>query len=205
MAILIGATDTSPTVLTQGLYWLKWCLAKAWILEQEINKVVPDGFDLSKLTTEMVEEIDYLSFYAKELLRVDCPAILNFFQVCQENVQIDGIEFLKDTLVIYNIGGLHYSKNQWITPEEFIPERFDPLSKFYLKPNGELWSKFAFLPFTFGPWACPGQFLALLQIKIYLIFLVKSKAWDWDIIDPDVWDAKLATFLPISSFKLKSQ
>ena len=39
---------------------------------------MPDGFDLNKLTTDQVEEIDYLNYFAKELLRIDLPVVVNF-------------------------------------------------------------------------------------------------------------------------------
>ena len=75
-----------------------------------------------------------------------------------------------------------------------MPERFDPFSKFYLKPNGEARSKFAHLPFGNGARACPGQFLAYLEMKIFLIFFVKHKAWNWDLIDDEYKDVTIPTF-----------
>lgn len=89
------------------------------------------------MTADVIEECEYLTYFTKELLRFDCPVVVNLFQICKENVVIDNIDFLKDTIIQYNISGLHYNKTQWINPEEFIPERFDPLSKFFLTPKGE--------------------------------------------------------------------
>jgi len=46
----------------------KWCPDKVKKLEEAINKVIPDDFDLQNLTSDQVEEIDYLQYFAKELL-----------------------------------------------------------------------------------------------------------------------------------------
>jgi len=79
MDFLIGASDTTPATLSQALLWLKWHPEKTWVLEQEINKIFPEGFDLSKITADKVEEIDYLMYYLKELLWIDCPVALTFY------------------------------------------------------------------------------------------------------------------------------
>jgi len=114
------------------------------------------------------------------------------------------VTLLKDTTILYNILGIHYNTNQWIEPYKFIPEWFDPASKYYLKPDGGIRSKFAYMPFSFGARACPGQFLALLHIKIFLIFFIKNKAYDWDVNHEELKDMKIATFGLTSEARLKS-
>ena len=49
---LVGSADTTPAALTQALLRLKWHPEKTRKLEEEINKVIPDSFDLNKLTME---------------------------------------------------------------------------------------------------------------------------------------------------------
>ena len=83
-----------------------------------------------------------------------------------------GITFLKGTVIRFNIFGLHFNENEWQNPDQFIPERFDPSSKYFLKPNGQPRSSFSFIPFGIGAWSCPGRFLAILTLKIYVIVMV---------------------------------
>ena len=68
---------------------------------------------------------------------------------------------------------------QWQMPEEFIPERFNPSSPFYKKPDGKPRSPFSFIPFSCGPRSCPGNIFAIQMIKIFLIVTVLN--WKWTI------------------------
>lgn len=51
---------------------------KWWILEEEIDKMFPGDSDLNTLTPEMIEELDYLSYFIKEVLWMDPPSAINF-------------------------------------------------------------------------------------------------------------------------------
>lgn len=97
MGFLIGATDTTPSALCQGLLRLKMD-PKVWkTLEKEINNVIPDAFDLNLLTFEMIDKCDELSYFCKEVLWIDAPAFVNFNQVAKETFEIDDIVILKGT------------------------------------------------------------------------------------------------------------
>jgi cytochrome P450 len=47
--------------------------------------------------------------------------------------------------------------DQWIEPEEFIPDRFDPESKYYLTPSGKKRHPMSFGPFLGGKRICLGK------------------------------------------------
>jgi len=136
MIFLLGATDTTPSSVTQGLLRLKIHPDKTKLLEKDILKNIPDDFDLSNLTIESVDKCEYLQYFCKELLWIDPPIVVSIVQVVKEKFQIDDMHLLKETDIRYNIVGSHYNTNQWIDPYEFIPERFDPSSKYYLRPDG---------------------------------------------------------------------
>jgi cytochrome P450 len=52
---------------------------------------------------------------------------------------------------------LHRRKDQWIEPEKYIPERFDPDSKYFLTPSGQKRHHMAFGPFLGGKRICLGK------------------------------------------------
>jgi len=99
---------------------------------------------------------------------------------CFEDLEIEGVKIKKGTDILYNIHGLHHNKNQWIDPEKFIPERFDPTSKYFKTPSGNPRSPASFIPFSIGPWNCPGGFISNLQIKIFIIVMVMKHRWTID-------------------------
>lgn len=84
----------------------------------------------------------------------------------------DGFVIPPGTIINYNQEGLHFNTDQWKEPESFIPERFDPESEWYSRPDCGKRSPLAFLPFSFGPRQCPGQSFALLELKVMEICVV---------------------------------
>lgn len=55
---------------------------------------------------------------------------------------------------------LHHNRKQWIEPHKFIPERFDPKSKYYLTPSGDKRLPYSFAPFLGGNRICVGKTFA---------------------------------------------
>ena len=76
------------------MYWLKEHPDKRQLLENEINKFIPNDFDYSTLTTEMIENMEYLGYFVKEVLWIDPPSTLNFNQMVYETLVIDDVELL---------------------------------------------------------------------------------------------------------------
>jgi cytochrome P450 len=52
---------------------------------------------------------------------------------------------------------LHRNPKDWVRPEEFIPERFDPKSEFFLRADGTKRHPMAFGPFLGGKRVCLGK------------------------------------------------
>jgi len=59
-----------------------------------------------------------------------------------------------------NINALHHNPNEWISPEKYIPERFDPDSEYYLTPSGKKRHPMSFGPFLGGKRICLGKTFA---------------------------------------------
>ena len=71
-----------------------------------------------------------------------------------------------------NIIGAHFNPQQWKEPHRFLPERFNPDSEYFLTPAGKKRHPFAFCPFSFGPRACVGQNMAMMELKVFVAFML---------------------------------
>jgi cytochrome P450 len=66
----------------------------------------------------------------------------------------------KDQAFYISIMDIHNDPDIWQQPDEFIPDRFNPDSKFYLQPNGQARDTLAFNPFFGGKRICLGKTFA---------------------------------------------
>jgi cytochrome P450 (family 4 subfamily F) len=62
----------------------------------------------------------------------------------------------KGLKIVVGIKALHNDPSVWRGPKSFIPERFDPNSEYYLKPDGTKRDPMSFLPFSAGARNCIG-------------------------------------------------
>lgn len=106
---LLGATDTTPSAILAIITLLHWKPEEFWKLKAEIDKVIPDDFDLTNLTNEVIESVDYLSYFIKEILRYDAPLSSNSNQVALEDIDLGDIVIKKGTDIWWNIFGAHYN------------------------------------------------------------------------------------------------
>lgn len=79
------------------------------------------------------------------------------------------------------MGPLCNDPNEWIQPEKFIPERFDPASAYYLTPAGNKRNPFSFSPFLGGMRICLGKTFIEEVSKVTLPNLMKH--FDFNLED----------------------
>ena len=85
---------------------------------------------------------------------------------------LDGCIIRNDHSFQINIYYLHYNPEEWQEPEKFIPERFDPESKFYLRPDGMKRHPFSYGPYLGGKRVCLGKDFAESLAKIMITMIV---------------------------------
>lgn len=109
-----------------------------------------------------------------------------------------------------NCAYAQYSPLIWHEPRSFIPERFDPESKYFSMPSTDGSKKMrhpkSFSPFTFGMRNCAGQTLAKLKAKVILSRIlqkidyeiddrfIKNTFIKFDMMSPEVLNGKILKF-----------
>jgi len=66
---------------------------------------------------------------------------------------------------------LHLDPEQWKEEERFVPDRFDPSSDWYKKPDGQKHNPLTFNPFLGGKRICPGKTFAEIVVRFTIPML----------------------------------
>lgn len=74
-------------------------------------------------------------------------------------------------IMTINIYGLHRNNKQWQRPHDFLPDRFDPASSFYLTPSGTKRHPMSFLPFNGGKRICFGKTFVEMVLKVFCVMM----------------------------------
>ena len=124
-------------------------------------------------------------------MRIDPSVRVTSVHQIIEPIELAGKKILKGQQLSINIGYLHHRPDQWIEPERYIPERFDPTNdKYYLTPSGKKRHPMSFGPFLGGKRVCLGKTLAESIGKCVLAVMMTQIQFDF--VDPKVKESKPA-------------
>lgn len=105
-------------------------------------------------------DFEFLNRVISESMRYNPPGHHTDVYKILEDCKLGKYNFLKGQELIFSIYGAHLNPNEWHSPEKFIPDRFNPDSEFFKKPNGEPRHQHALIPFGFGERKCAGYLFA---------------------------------------------
>ena len=89
----------------------------------------------------------------------------------------------KGDRVILNIYQLHHNGDEWQEPDSFIPERFDPQSKYRLTPSGKPRHPMSYIPFLGGKRVCVGKTFAETTFRFILPIILNS--FEFEFVNPE--------------------
>ena len=136
---------------------------------------------LSVLNYENLNDISYLTYVINESLRINPPIEYSLAMGLTVTDTINGRTILKEQLSMINIRYLHINPDEWQEPDSFIPDRFDPTSKYYLTPSGKKRHPMSFGPFLGGRRVCLGKTFAE-SISRYLLTMIICQ-FEFDFCD----------------------
>ena len=67
--------------------------------------------------------------------------------------------------------GIHFNKNEYQRPNEFLPERFDNKSKLSLTPSGKVRNPYSLLSFNGGKRICFGKTFSDVMQRLIVVYL----------------------------------
>ncbi|MBL4799335.1 MAG: cytochrome P450 [Oleispira sp.] len=175
VTMLLAGEETTATTLSWLIYLLVRNPEALQLAQQEARNLAGS---LEDLTPEKLNELKFIEACTLETLRLKPTGPFNVLVA------------LKDT----EVAGVAVEKGMWIWSvcrHDTVAERYFPDPKAFkpqrwLKAEGNdlAQSRRVSMPFGSGPRVCPGRYLAMLEIKLAMVMLLK----DFDIESVDTPD-----------------
>ncbi|XP_033014443.1 cytochrome P450 2H2-like [Lacerta agilis] len=164
LSLFIAGTDTTSNTIIQGLLVLLRYPEMEANMQEEIERVI--GRNRSPSYEDRIQ-MPYTEAFINEIHRfLDLSAVAPPRLVTQE-AHFRGFTIPKGTTVIPLLSSIMKSSQYYETPRKFNPGHF-------LNENGALKKVDAFLPFSAGKRACPGESLARMEIFVFLTTLLQN-------------------------------
>ncbi|XP_034938090.1 uncharacterized protein [Chelonus insularis] len=132
-------------------------------IQEKLRKEIKDVLKHheNKITYETIQDMKYMDLVIHESMRFR-SVLSTFTRVCTEEFKLagnDGLECVvqPNSKIVVCPVGLHTDPKYWENPQIFNPDRF--------KDGNNNFNKYVFFPFGVGPRICPGQRMAMLQMK----------------------------------------
>ena len=208
MLLLFAGFESTSHAIASSIYFLH---KNKRVMDKLMDELKWNGIanlnqsDNEESLKQHFEECDYLNYVTKETLRIDPPSFASLMYYAKENIKICGVSIEKGTNIYAQMMLSGINAEEWKEPLEFIPERFDPDSEYFFKPNSskkEHRDPRIYIPFSLGIRNCPGQSLAKLELRVILSRILTSIDLE---IDKDQLSNNYAKFNMFSQMSLKGK
>nr|AHL88987.1 cytochrome p450 3045C4 [Brachionus koreanus] len=160
---MLAGYETTSTALSYSTHVLATHPDEQIRLHDEICSAFAN--DLSLINSDSVQELEYLDWFVKEVLRFYPIGNSVVARRCTKKTTIKGIDIPVDTPIAVDVLSIHFDADLWgpHDPNEFYPPRHQ------IKRN-----PLAFMAFGNGPRNCIGMKFALIELKIALVKLIMN-------------------------------
>ncbi|WP_392535255.1 cytochrome P450 [Nostoc sp. C117] len=152
LTLLLGGRDAAATAISWLLYWTHHLPTVREKLLQELDSLGESPDPMS------IVQLPYLNAVCNEALRLYPTQVITLPRLVESPIEVMGYELNPGTLLRVCIYSTHQREDLYSQPQEFKPERF--LEKQF--------SAYEFLPFGGGTRRCPGEALAMFEMKLVL-------------------------------------
>lgn len=132
-------------------------------IDEEIVQTFTGDVDadiLDKLNFESVYSLSYYSQCFYESLRIQAPVLNSTSLSLTKTCKCNWLTIREKEAITIDMRCLHHNPKEWIEPEKYIPDRFDPASPYFLTPCGKKRNPYSFAPFLGGQRICLGKTFA---------------------------------------------
>ncbi|SCV44832.1 related to pisatin demethylase [Fusarium fujikuroi] len=162
MQVIAAGHETTAS----ALLWTTYALSQDQKSQQRLRTEIIN-LSANDMTAKSIDELPYLDNVIREALRVYSPTLIIPWEAL-DDIDIAGVRIPKGTTVQLVPAMTQLNPEIWGPDvETFNPDRWDHLS-------GDSLSPYAMETFSNGPRMCPGKALALLNMKVLLVGLIKD-------------------------------
>ena len=161
MTFVAAGHETTSLALTWTFYLLSEHPTVYEKLLNELQSVLGE----SAPTVDTIGKLPYLEWVLNESMRLYPPAWTQGRQSIDE-FDLDGYHLPAGTMFMFSQWVMHRLPEIWEAPDEFRPERWDPVS-------GQKVPQWAYFPFGGGPRICIGMPFAQLEAKLLLATILQ--------------------------------
>ena len=115
-----------------------------------------------------------------EALRVRTPVLQSIDQYFKQDVKLGNYNIKANEVIEVHFDGIHFNKNEWQRPYEFLPERFDTSNPLSLTPSGKTRNPFSLIPFNGGKRICFGKTFAECMERVIVVYLASHFNFEMD-------------------------
>ncbi|XP_062437342.1 cytochrome P450 2J2-like [Rhea pennata] len=161
--LFLTGTETTATAIRWALLYMAMYPHVQEKVQLEIDTVIGQS---RQPAMDDKENMPYTSAVLSEVLRMGNVVPLGVPRMSTSDTTLAGFHLPKGTTLLTSLTSIMFDQNVWETPDTFNPEHF--------LENGQYRKREAFLPFSAGKRACPGEQLARTELFIFFTALLQK-------------------------------
>ncbi|XP_072846509.2 cytochrome P450 2C14 isoform X2 [Pogona vitticeps] len=143
-------------------------MAKLPHLQEKVQKEIREVVGANRMPgTEDQLRMPFTNAIIYEVQRHIAAGLETLPRATSCHTKFRGYTIPQGTTVIPVLTSVHFDPLQWETPDKFNPGHF-------LDEKGQFWKRDAFMPFSAGKRACPGEALARMEIFLFFSILLQN-------------------------------
>nr|UOU03271.1 cytochrome P450 3045C3/4 [Brachionus rubens] len=160
---MLAGYETTSTALSYSAHVLSTCPEEQTRLYDEITATY--GQDLSSINSDNIQDLQYLDWFVKEVLRYFPIGNSVVARRCTKATTVNGLDIPLDTPISVDVLSIHFDSELWgpVDPNVFYPPRHE------VKRN-----PLGFMAFGNGPRYCIGIKFALIELKMALVKIIHN-------------------------------